>query len=363
MSTPLVEKLAKETNQSVTQVERQWERAKALADNRFTSKSSDYYEFAVQVLRNTLSVNQVPTSDYVNLGDNYTESTSDSKVKLGGIVLARRTSSPRSPSSQTSDNEGTRWDRQTIEYQRNYIADHPNSGRRVTSTRRGGESTRRRGPTSNRRQRTETERPEADLDHSLVSELLPEALPQGEAPQAEALPEDTPAPRQTLEPSTLNNITHVGRGLIHQAISHGVKKLKHIVHSNKQTFKGGLKALQKFSGGEQLSPEDKVHLLAMTVIVVGVVLASAVAFGPMLPYAGSIAHLYIEHLQKKRSERDDGEYDDDYEPPVIDDPELSSFTPQEQQNIQQVGHDFGDFAMNGNESLLNEARSLQNRGH
>jgi hypothetical protein len=362
MSTPLVEKLAKETGRTVAQVERHWERAKALADKRFMSKSSEYYQFATQVLHNTLSVSTLNRSE--DVGGRYLEVSLSKKVKLVGAV--------RNRSKAKRDHTGkTWWEKKSREEQLAYLKDKPNSKFKhklkanapdyMTHTNRDPEEV------IDEEADPEGHAPARPRQVDLITEPVPEGAP--------IIPEETPEPLVThengLEPASLNGLTHIGRGLLHQAATRSMGKLQHIAKSNKETFKGGLKALKKFSADEAMSKEDKEHLKDMTIIMMGVILASAVAFGPFMPFAGSMAHMYLDQLtkrkEKKKDDEEDEPYEDDYEPPVLsDEPEVNAINGEGLAALQHVTTDVVDWIASprqDHEALLNKARSLNNRGN
>jgi hypothetical protein len=386
MATPIVEKIARKTGHPIKLVERHWLKAKRLADKRFgsgsESKSSDYYEFASRILQNTLSVSTLSNGENVGGFFSNTEDGNQSgvsRVRLGGAVMSRNTN--RGKNAKKDSNGNTWWDRLSREQQRDYLIEHPekaethkmkpsSNSKRPASHKRSSKPSSSQAPMATREEEPELDQ-DGDGDEEQQKPIKPIDVLPNEVPEEVAPPttvdriESRPTQGNSSEPESLHNINSVGRGLIHSAVSKGLGKLTHITGSKKVTFKGGLHALKKFSNNESMSDMDKKHLKDMSMIVMAVVLSSAVAFGPFMPFAGPMAHMYLDQITsgKKKKVEDDDSYEDDYEPPALDEPELSNFTTEEQDLTRQLSADMADFAINGNENLLSQVRSMHDRGN
>jgi len=354
MPTPLIEAIATETGRTVHEVEGAWDKAKSLAKRKFGSnKDSSYYSYACVVAKNLLSLSSTGTEDS-DLGGFWSESGPHKKkqghkstLKLKGAVRGRQA---------TKDANGkTWWDRMSRKEQKKYLMEHPDSAAGLSVRSHKAEKQRSSGQVS-----SPTEDAESD-EEALDTEVVPtESLNPTDLEQVE---QDTERSREVQEPESLINLTPQGRAAIHSAVSRGLSRITHAVRQKHITFSNGLQSIKKFSNGEKLSEEDKAHLKDMTSIIMGVTLAAAIAFAPILPYSSVLTSMYLDHLSSRRDRLKDvaekrREELNDYEPPTLEEHEIEGMTSEEHQHLQHISSDMTDWVADQNQDqLLNELRS------
>lgn len=147
------------------------------------------------------------------------------------------------------------------------------------------------------------------------------------------------------------------RDLVHKQVAKGLPKLTHIAKQKPHVFTHGLKALKKLGGKEPLSKEDKAHLHTLAKVVMGVMLVAAVAFTPLVPFAGSLAHMYVDHITRKGQKEREQEEDDDWEPTEIDTPQIDTMSARESKDVYLLSGDMANWILDQDqEQLLNDAQ-------
>ena len=187
-----------------------------------------------------------------------------------------------------------------------------------------------------------------------VSKRKPGTAKRKEEPKPQVPAEDVG--EQSLERET-KKVKSKERELIHKQVARGLPKLTHNAKQKPHVFTHGLKALKKLGSKEPLSKEDKAHLHTLAKVVMGAMLVAAVAFTPMVPFAGSLAHMYVDHIISKGPKEREQEEDGDWEPTEIDTPQIDTMSARESKDVYLLSGDMANWVLDQDqEQLLNDAK-------
>lgn len=338
MPTPLIKQFADEAKRPISEVEELWEKAKTIAQKTFKTKDSRFYAYTVGILKNMLSLSSSePVED---VGGFVSESLAPSrkkrkKIRLQGAIKGRA----------INKDDDSWWHEMSRKRQLQYIKAHPKMDPRFKHMIK-----------PKKKKEKLTIAPKEEKQDILPEEPKPEITDTVKTEEGDDK-EQVHDSSVDQQPKDLKDLTPKGRGIIHRAVNDGLKSLTHVMKEKKETFHKGFGALKKYGEGGTLSNEDKEHLKDMATIVMGAVLVSAIAFGPFVPYSGAMTQMYLDHLSK-RKEQKERKTEEGEEPEVVNEPEIEDFSGSDPQMLHNLSHSMVEWTLDDHESKLKQAKSM-----